>query len=552
MNHRILLENTFSGPMDLLLYLVKRDEIDIHDIPIAHLTREYLAEIERMPSIDVDLASEFMAMASILVEIKGRMLLPPTEPVDGEEDEDTLDPRAGLVKALLEYKRFKEIASELGRLADDHANRFARFAPTLQPLQEEPGTMDELGVMDLFAAFQNMVRTLTSQRPREIVNDEVPTEVRMQQVTAALQGRDRATFTSLLSDNPTKGEMVGFFIALLELIRLRQVHARQSLDFSEIYLYPPGADESPDVPAESAPLPRRRLRLCCADPAKARPLQTAATYTPGARVALFPAFARIPPQTAGKGAAASFLAIPGRGVCGCGAAALLDGHRCRGSAGNMDTRTRGASVPLLPLSVTTAGTWRRVQGLQVAASSCCPSAPTAASTPPAVPASETVAGALPGACAEFHAPASSHDAGIHTTTGATGLHEPASAIQATAAPTSEAASCTEMACSKRFDNTRGQRPTATVSKSRRTAHGVPAGSGFLAVTLRTSTTPAQAHEQAYRMKEGHPPSAATRPRTFLPVTSPTTPSVGVRARCTVSKRCCIPAPPIPPLHGRTR
>lgn len=288
MNHRILLENTFSGPMDLLLYLVKRDEIDIHDIPIAHLTREYLAEIERMPSIDVDLASEFMAMASVLVEIKSRMLLPPTEPVDGEEDEDTLDPRAGLVKALLEYKRFKEIAAELGKLADDHANRFARLAPAFLPIPDEPATLDDLGVMDLFAAFQKMVRTLTANRPREIVNDEVPTEVRIQQIATAIQGRDRATFTSLLSDNPTKGEMVGFFIALLEMIRLRQVVARQSIDFSEIHLYAPDAVDLPTPTAESAPVRMRPRPVRLPDPARARCLSTpAATLRPASRPPCF-------------------------------------------------------------------------------------------------------------------------------------------------------------------------------------------------------------------------------------------------------------------------
>ncbi len=259
MAYSVSVENTFSGPMDLLLFLVKRDEIDIHDIPIAHLTREYMNEIERLQQLDMDLAADFMAVASMLVEIKSRMLLPPSEEEEDGEDED-LDPRAGLVQALLEYKRFKEIAAALGEMAEDHARRFARFAPPRALPEDEP-TINDAGVMDLFAAFQAMVQTMLAHEAQEIVNDEIPTEQRILQVEQAVAAQKRVAFSSLLSVKPTKGEMVGFFIAIMELIRLRKIRARQSVDWSEIFVetrddepVPRGAAQPLRLPAAMAGL----------------------------------------------------------------------------------------------------------------------------------------------------------------------------------------------------------------------------------------------------------------------------------------------------------
>ncbi len=238
--HTVSLENVFHGPLDLMLYLVKRDEIDIHDIPISHLTHEYMAELERMRDLDVDVASEFLSVASMLVEIKSRMLLPPAE-IENPEDEDEdplVDPRTGLVQALLEYKRFKEAAAALGEMAEIHALRFARIAP-LPEFAPDPDDAEEdaevANVLDLLVAFQKMARSL-SAGAQEIVNDEIPTEVRLEIMENRLRKEPRVSFSSLLSSHPTKGEMVGFFIAMLELIRLKKVLAEQSADFTEIYI----------------------------------------------------------------------------------------------------------------------------------------------------------------------------------------------------------------------------------------------------------------------------------------------------------------------------
>jgi len=254
MAHTVRLPDTFQGPLDLLLFLVRRDEIDIYDIPIAHLTREYLKEIERLNEIHVDSASEFMAMAAMLLEIKSRTLLPPAAVAEEGEDEAMLDPRQGLVQALLEYKRFKEAAAELGTMAERHAQRFARIAPELFAPEggQDDATMPT-DPLELLAAFQGMLEKLVSREGQEIVNDEVPTEVRIEQIREAVRTAGRTRFSRLLSSRPTRGEMVGFFIALLELIRLREVRARQAAHFDDIHIEPRTAGDPPNSAGEEAP-----------------------------------------------------------------------------------------------------------------------------------------------------------------------------------------------------------------------------------------------------------------------------------------------------------
>lgn len=287
MAHEITLGDTFHGPLDLLLYLVKRDEVDIHNIPISHVTREYLKEIERMRDPDIDLASEFLTMASMLMEIKSRMLLPPAEEEEGEDGEEVFDPRQGLVKALLEYKRFKEVAALLAEMAESHERRFPRQAPPPDLKVEVETQIEELGVLDLFAAFQKMARKLLSAEANVIEYDEVPTEERIQTIETAIAtaADKRVAFSSLLSDNPTPGEMVGYFIAIMELIRMRRVRAQQSVDFGEIYIRARDAGE-----ALAAACPRRR------------PLALARIFAPARIVPIPPAPARgyrglLPPAT---------------------------------------------------------------------------------------------------------------------------------------------------------------------------------------------------------------------------------------------------------------
>ncbi|MDR0867423.1 MAG: segregation/condensation protein A [Planctomycetota bacterium] len=234
MAHTIQVSDTFSGPLDLLLYLVRREEIDLQDIPIAKLTREYLAEINRRGLVDVEDGGEFVAMATTLVEMKSRWLLPATADA-GDEEEAWFDPRQGLAQTLLAYKFFKQAAGELARGADEYAAQFSRpLAPDLPTLPIEP---EAHSPWELFAAFQKIAqKIIADRRRRQIVNEEVSTERRIAQIENALAEREVVAFTALLGENPGRDTCVGIFIAILELVRLKKITARQSVDFSEIYL----------------------------------------------------------------------------------------------------------------------------------------------------------------------------------------------------------------------------------------------------------------------------------------------------------------------------
>ena len=230
------LPDTFSGPMGLLYHLVRRDEMDINDIPMAKLTRAYLEEMGKLEIVDVDRAAEFLDLASRLLEIKSRLLLPPEEREGGggEEDEDSFDPRADLVAALLEYRRFKDAARLLEAKAEEQSRRFARTpAPPSFTFVDAPPEPADRG--DLFAALQFLWMRVTKE---EVIagDKDAPISVRMDQIKLALDGKISTRFSRLLSSSPTAGEMVGFFIAMLEMVRLGELSARQSADFGDIVL----------------------------------------------------------------------------------------------------------------------------------------------------------------------------------------------------------------------------------------------------------------------------------------------------------------------------
>lgn len=234
MSLNVTIPDTFNGPLGLLHSLIVRDEIDIYDIPIAKLTATYCEEIEKMEVINIDEGAEFLDLASRLKDIKLRMLLPPEESLDGEEDEDEgVDPRASLVEALLEYRRFKDAARILGGLADEQARRYARVAPRMR-FRIIGGDDPEGDSLGLFLAMQNMLARITA--PEVIESHEIPVSTRIEQIQEVLLKRERTRFSLLLSSNPGRREMVGFFVALLELIRRHVVTARQADDFSDIII----------------------------------------------------------------------------------------------------------------------------------------------------------------------------------------------------------------------------------------------------------------------------------------------------------------------------
>ncbi len=235
MSLNVTIPDTFNGPLGLLHSLIVRDEIDIYDIPIAKLTASYCEEIEKMAVIDIDEGAEFLDLASRLKDIKLRMLLPPEDlPEDGEDGDDGFDPRAGLVEALLEYRRFKDAARLLGGLAEEQARRFPRVAPKMRFRFVPPDEGDDKDSLGLFLAMQSMLERLSA--PEVIESHEIPIATRIQQIEEVLAKRGTTRFSLLLSSTPDRKEMVAFFVAMLELIRRGELTARQTESFSDIIL----------------------------------------------------------------------------------------------------------------------------------------------------------------------------------------------------------------------------------------------------------------------------------------------------------------------------
>ena len=229
--------SNFEGPLDLLLHLIRKHELDIHDIPIALITAQYLQAIALMQELDLDVAGEFLVMAATLIHIKSKMLLPRPETAAGVEGE-VEDPRDALVRRLLEHQKFKAAAGLL------HEREQLRAAQWLRPdgrVAEIAGDDYEPELeVDLFSlmnAFQAVVQRL-KQRPRVLLPpEEIPVEVRIEQLLARLSETDAMGFEDLFSDVDQRSGLIVTFLALLEMIRLRLVRVFQSGSFGPIRVY---------------------------------------------------------------------------------------------------------------------------------------------------------------------------------------------------------------------------------------------------------------------------------------------------------------------------
>ncbi len=232
--------DVYNGPLDLLLYLIKRDELDIYDIPIAHITEQYCAYVDLLKQIDLTLAGEFMVLAASLIELKAKMLLP--RPVLEGDDSETLDPRLELVRQLLEYKQFKDVASELGQSAQLAASR---YPPALRKddlhLDKADHELDlrDVAVWDLLEAFDKlMAATLAGKYQHEVIYDDTPIDIYEADIIDRLGTEGSLSFTDIFRGRVNKGEIIGLFLALLELIRQELVRAEQSKATEEIYIFP--------------------------------------------------------------------------------------------------------------------------------------------------------------------------------------------------------------------------------------------------------------------------------------------------------------------------
>jgi segregation and condensation protein A len=233
---------TFRGPMDLLLYLVKREEVDICNIPIARITEQFLEFMQVMELLDVELAGDFLVTAATLMEIKSRMLLPRPEEMAEEDD----DPRKELVRQLLEYKKFKEAAALLEAQAEQQSYRLPRLAVETTPdrdLAQQP--LRQVELWDLVSAFGRLMRETLALQPQQIVVDQTPVHVYMEMILARLARSERLALSGLFERPYERGRIVGVFLACLELMKGQQIVAEQEAEYGEIWISAPNDRQIP-------------------------------------------------------------------------------------------------------------------------------------------------------------------------------------------------------------------------------------------------------------------------------------------------------------------
>jgi segregation and condensation protein A len=235
MQFRVDLE-VFRGPLDLLLYLVRKHELDIVDMPIAPITDQFLAYMDVLEQIDVNAVGDFLEMASTLTEIKSRLVLPH----GGEVEEPLDDPRRELVRQLLEYKKFKDAASILDERGRAWQERFPRLSIDIsapdRDLAEEP--IHEVELWDLVSAFGRILREHKTTEATSIVYDDTPIHVYMERIHAQVRQRERLALSELFRPELHKSVLVGMFLAVLELVRHHGIRAEQNTLFGEIWVLP--------------------------------------------------------------------------------------------------------------------------------------------------------------------------------------------------------------------------------------------------------------------------------------------------------------------------
>jgi segregation and condensation protein A len=231
--------NVFRGPLDLLLYLVRKHEVEIVDIPIAPITDQYLEYLAVLEQLDVGAVGDFLEVASTLIEIKSQQVLP-----RGDEVEDELgDPRQELVRRLLEYKKYRDAASILEQRSRDWQQHYPRFSNDLPPRERDPAEepIHEVELWDLVSAFGRIIRETEASKSSNIVYDETPIHVYMSRIHARLLEQGSLSFNGLFQPGMHRSTLVGIFLAVLELVRHHQVHVEQGEDRGE----PSGTGVSP-------------------------------------------------------------------------------------------------------------------------------------------------------------------------------------------------------------------------------------------------------------------------------------------------------------------
>lgn len=233
--YAIQLEN-FEGPLDLLLHLIKKNEMDIYDIPMAAITEQYLSILDAMKTLNLDLAGEFLLMAATLLHIKSKLLLPKIVEEDLEEEEE--DPRAELVRRLLEYQKYKEVSMTLDHKPQLGRDLFARVAPEPEVLEEAEAGFVSVGLFDLLEALREVLKETPEQLMHEVNLEHLSVTDRINAILSRLQGKESLAFSALFDGGIKRNEVIVTFLALLELVKLRLVRFMQNTHQGVIWLFP--------------------------------------------------------------------------------------------------------------------------------------------------------------------------------------------------------------------------------------------------------------------------------------------------------------------------
>jgi segregation and condensation protein A len=226
----------FEGPLDLLVHLIRKNEVDVYDIPITLITQQYLAYLDLMQELDLDVAGEFLVMASTLIHIKSRMLVPRIESAeDGEEEED---PRDALVRRLLEHQKFKAAAELLHEREIVRSAQWTRPDSRVEDLAGEPIERElEVDLFSLLQAFQSVISRMRERPPVPLPAEIVPIETRIEQLLARLSETEACAFEDLFVDASSRQDLITTFLALLEMIRLKLIRVTQVAAFGAIRVY---------------------------------------------------------------------------------------------------------------------------------------------------------------------------------------------------------------------------------------------------------------------------------------------------------------------------
>jgi segregation and condensation protein A len=244
----------FEGPLDLLLYLIRKDEVDIYDIPIERITNQYMEYLGVMRMLDLNIAGEFIVMAATLMMIKSRMLLP-VEDQSPEEEEEGDDPRWDLVRQLVEYKKYKDIAGQLQERAyyQEHVFGYGGTNAGVKDVEDPGLSLQDVSLFDLISAFQEVLKKAPPEELGEIADDRFTVADQIDSVLRTVRRDGSIRFLQMFGKMASRNEIICTFLAMLELLRLRQISAVQDGHFGDILITPGMPDE--DVVATGLDMP---------------------------------------------------------------------------------------------------------------------------------------------------------------------------------------------------------------------------------------------------------------------------------------------------------